>query len=111
MSGEKHDSGFMAGLVFGAIVGGAMALLLGGEEGDEVRNNLRKKGKLFFKNLGLLVDGTMGEGLETIEESKDEVKTVVEETTEEVKKAVDTIKDEGKRSARRFFLRAGKKLS
>jgi gas vesicle protein len=111
MTKEKHDSGFMAGLVFGAIVGGAMALFLGGEEGDEVRKNLRNKGKIFFKNLGLLVDETVGEGLDVIGESKKEVKVVVEESREEVKKAVETIKDEGKKSARRFFLRAGKKLS
>ncbi len=111
MSGEKHDSGFMAGLVFGAIVGGTMALFLGGEEGDEVRKNLRKKGKLFFKNLGLLVDETVGEGLEVIGESKEEMKAVVTEGEEEVKKAVEAIKDEGKKSVRRFFLRAGKKLS
>lgn len=111
MSGNKHDSGFMAGLVFGAIVGGTMALFLGGEEGDEVRKNLRKKGKLFFENLGLLVEETVGEGLGVVGESKEEMKTVVEESREEVKKAVETIKDEGKESARRFFLRAGKKLS
>ena len=111
MSKDKHDSGFMAGLVFGAIVGGAMALFLGGEEGDEVRKNLKKKGKTLFKNLDLLVDETVGEGLGAIEGGKEEVKTAVEESTEEVKKAVDTIKEEGKKSARRFFLRAGKKLS
>lgn len=111
MSKDKHDSGFMAGLVFGAIVGGAMALFLGGEEGDEVRKNLKKKGKTLFKNLDLLVDETVGEGLGAIGDSKEEVKTAVEESTEEVKKAVDTIKKEGKKSAGRFFLRAGKKLS
>lgn len=111
MSKDKHDSGFMAGLVFGAIVGGAMALFLGGEEGDEVRKNLKKKGKTLFKNLDLLVDETVGESLGAIEDSKEEVKTVVEESTEEVKKAVGTIKEEGKKSAGRFFLRAGKKLS
>src|SRR4030042_765371 len=106
MRWEKHDSGFMAGLVFGAIVGGTMALFLGGEEGDEVRKNLRKKGKLFFNNLGLLVDETVGEGLEAIGEGKEEMKAVVAEGEEEVKKAVEVIKEEGKKSVRLFFLPA-----
>jgi gas vesicle protein len=111
MSEEKHDSGFMAGLVFGAIVGGTIALFLGGEEGDEVRENLRKKGKLFFKNLGLLIDGTVDEGLEALGDGKKEMKEMVTEGGEEVKKVVEDIKDEGKKSVRRFFFRAGKKLS
>jgi gas vesicle protein len=111
MSETKHDSGFMAGLVFGAIVGGAMALFLGGEEGDEVRKNLRKKGKLFFENLGLLLDETAGEGLKAIGDGKEEIKEMVTDGGEEVKKVVEDIKDEGKKSVRRFFLRAGKKLS
>lgn len=112
MSREKHDSnGFLAGLVFGAIVGGAMALFLGGEEGEETRKNLRKKGRAVFKNLGLMIDETVDEGVEAIEESKGEVKKAVEEGKEEVEKAIETIKDEGKKSVRRFFIRAGKKLS
>jgi gas vesicle protein len=112
MSKEKPDSGgFMAGLVFGAIVGGAMAMFLGGEEGEEVRKNLRQKGKVIFKNLGLLIDETISEGTGVVEESKEEVKKAVEESREEVKKVVDTVKDEGKKSVRRFFFKAGKKLS
>lgn len=112
MSKEKHDSsGFMAGLVFGAIVGGAMALFLGGDEGEETRKNLRKKGKAIFENLGLMIDETVEEGAGVIEESKEEVKKAVEESKEEVEKAIDTIKDEGKKSVRRFFFKAGKKLS
>lgn len=111
MSKEEHDSsGFMAGLVFGALVGGAMALFLGGEEGEEVRKNLRRKSNSLFKNLGLLVDETISEGTIVVEESKEEVKKAVEESREEVKKVVDTVKDEGKKSVRHFFSRAGKRL-
>ncbi len=112
MSKEKQDSsGFMAGLVLGAIVGGAMALFLGGEEGDEVRKNLKKRGKNVFKNLGFLIDETINEGTGALEETKGEVKQVVTESKEEMEKAVDVVKDEGRRSVRRFFKRAGKRLS
>lgn len=101
MSEEKQETnGFLAGVIFGAIVGGAMAMFLSGEEGEELRKNLRQKGKLIFKNLGLLVEETASEGVEVIQEEK-----------QAIGKTIETIKDEGKKTIRHFFLRAGRKLS
>ncbi|MBM3208856.1 YtxH domain-containing protein [Candidatus Shapirobacteria bacterium] len=92
---QKKDNNFLAGLVLGGVIGAALALILGKEEGEEWRKALREKAQVLLGNLG--------EMKETVSEKAEEIATEVKKEVKEQEKAHKGI--------RRFFQRAGKKLS
>jgi len=50
MANQESSGGFFAGFIFGALVGGVVALLFAPTTGDEMRGQIREKG-IELKNL------------------------------------------------------------
>lgn len=97
---KNHETeGFLAGLMLGSVIGVGIALFLGGEDGKEIRTFLKKKSKEALKT----VNEVKSDASEKIEEVASEVSEIANDKIEEVEKS-------GKKSLRRFFLKAGKKL-
>ena len=97
---KNHETeGFLAGLMLGSVIGAGIALFLGGEDGKEIRAFLKRKSKEALKT----AKEVGNEAGEKIEEVASEVSEIAGDKIEEVEKS-------GKKSLRRFFLKAGKKL-
>lgn len=108
---SRRDDGFLAGLIFGGLIGAGAALIMAGEDREKIRENLKKKGKKFLDNL----EEVIKEGKEKVEDKVGEVR---QDVGREAAKKVGKIKREVKKemkssrlSGRRFFTQKGKKLS
>lgn len=98
---KNHETeGFLAGLMLGSVIGAGIALFLSGEDGKEIRTFLKRKSKEALKT----AKEVKSEASEKIEEVASEVSEIAGDKIEEVEKS-------GKKSLRRFFLKAGKKLA
>lgn len=95
MAKDRREDGFLAGLVVGGVIGAGLALILGGEDKEELARKLKTKGKAVLKNL----EGLVEEGRQKAEKTK-----------EQAGKKVEELKSSSLPS-RRFFTRSGKKLS
>lgn len=83
---------FMSGVVLGAVVGGAMALLFAPASGEETRRKIGKAGKKAVKDLKKGAK-EISEKLEPkLEEVKKEVVEKVEEMREGFEKGIKAIK-------------------
>lgn len=103
MDNRKHsDNSFLTGLVLGGVIGAALALVFGKEEGEEVREALGKKGKLLLKNLG-----------DVLEESTSSLKQTVsleKHWGEDKEEEEEKLPSAARKIARKFFHRNGKRL-
>jgi gas vesicle protein len=98
---KNHETeGFLAGLMLGSVIGAGIAMFLSGEDGKEIRTFLKRKSKEALKTAKVVT----AEGREKIQEVAEEVGQVAEEKIVEAEKS-------GKKSLRRFFIKAGKKLA
>jgi gas vesicle protein len=98
---KNHETeGFLAGLLLGSVIGAGIAMFLSGEDGKEIRAFLKRKGKVALKT----AKEVAAEGQEKIQEVAEEVSQVAEEKIAEAQTS-------GKKSLRRFFIKAGKKLA
>ena len=98
---KNHETeGFLAGLMLGSVIGAGVALFLSGEDGKEIRTFLKRKSKEALKTAKVVSN----EAGEKIEEVAKEVGQVAEDKIAEVQTS-------GKKSLRRFFVKAGKKLA
>jgi gas vesicle protein len=88
---KREDNSFLAGIVLGGVIGAALALVLGKEEGEKIKQLLIEKGKTIFANL---------------EQEKGEIKQSLPPPTNSETKSESSLTA----VARRFFKRDGKKL-
>jgi len=94
MSENSNDRDFVAGVLIGAIFGAAAAIVLGSDEGREVRKKLKQKANDLLDEFPSVVD-KVGDAL------KDKAKQKIGPTLKK-------IDDEGKKATRRL-LASGKK--
>jgi len=80
MANEGNSGDFLAGFVFGALVGGALALLFAPVTGQEMRSQIREKG-IELKDLagGLDLEDIKAKGRSLVSEQKARFQEAVEE--------------------------------
>jgi gas vesicle protein len=93
---KDDDKDFVAGLVIGGIIGAAMAIVLGSEEGREIRKKLKKKGHQLISELPDLAN----EAEEKIDEFKD---AVAEEAREIIEPGISNLQNQGRKLIDKFF--------
>lgn len=83
MDRQDNSSGFLSGLVVGAVVGGALALLLTPRSGRETREALRTKGLELRERAEETIPATAEEvlsrALQTIETQRERLQRAAEE--------------------------------
>jgi gas vesicle protein len=122
MSDRDHQGGFFQGLIMGALIGaGAFYFLTQTEEGEKVRQQLKKKGEEALDNLGELVEDFEAKGEEFKTRAK-EIQTQLEEKTKDVSKEIveeaqeklghiEQLRERGRVASKKFFVRNGKPLT
>jgi gas vesicle protein len=108
---KNHETeGFLAGLMLGSVIGAGIAMFLSGEDGKEIRTFLKRKSKEALKTAKVVT----AESREKIEEvsqiAEEKIQKVAEEVGQAAEEKIVEAEKSGKKSLRRFFLKAGKKL-
>lgn len=85
---SKEVSSFFTGFFVGALIGGATALLLAPQSGEETRTQLRDKGI----ELREKAEATYSDVLQQVEKATDDLR----KTTEELSAKVDQVIEQGK---------------
>lgn len=104
----RRGNGFLSGLVLGGLLGAGLVFFLGTQEGEKIKKDVGRARRRAVD----LID----EILDELGEEKEKVEEKVEEVRKELKEP-DLVKDTQERgrraaeAARRFFHRAGKKLT
>lgn len=121
MADRDHNGGFFSGLVLGALVGaGLFYFLTSTEEGEKVKKQLQKKGKLALDNLADLIEEFEEKGEEfkkrakqiqgELEEKAKDVKEGVAEEAKEQLTHIEELRERGRKASKKFFTRNGKSL-
>ncbi|HLW08418.1 MAG TPA: YtxH domain-containing protein [Marinilabiliaceae bacterium] len=106
----KSTGSFFSGLLLGAAVGAAIALLYAPEKGDVTRKDIKKKMKELEKELDTLTSKLKEKGGEMKEDVKKRIKEVEDrlselinqykKTSEKVKEDVEKVKEDVKDGAK-----------
>ena len=106
----KSSGNFFSGLLLGAAVGAAIALLYAPEKGDVTRKGIKKKMKELEKELDSLTSNLKEKGGEMKEDVKKRIKEVEDrlsdlisqykKTSEKVKEDVEKVKEDVKAGAK-----------
>lgn len=91
MADDRGGGDFLAGFVFGGMVGAALALLFAPQRGEETRAQLRER--------GLELRGHADELYESAQELSDEAMRLAQEAQERGRSALGEAVDEGKKAA------------
>lgn len=108
---DTKGSTFLSGLIIGGIVGSFFALMVAGDKDreEDLKKSLKKKAKEVMKNLPKIIDDLEKKGgdvAETVTQRAEEVTTGFQENEDP---RVKDLQERGRKAARRFFSRSGKK--
>lgn len=109
---KNHETeGFLAGLMLGSVIGAGIALFLSGEDGKEIRTFLKRKSKEALKT-AKVVGSEAGEKIEEASQvAGEKIQEVAKEVGQVAEEKIAEAQTSGKKSLRRFFVKAGKKLA
>lgn len=97
MCDRKSNSGLVAGLLIGSVVGAGAAILFGTKKGKEIQTKIKKQYPEVFSKIE-----------DTLDEVKENFDDKVEEVKDEVKKEIKQIKQIS--SPKKRFVKNGRKL-
>jgi gas vesicle protein len=116
---EHYGNYFFTGLILGTVVGVGLTFFLMSDE--RTKKKLKKKGKIALDNLTEIVSEFKEEGEEfkrktkklqaELEEKTKDVRETVAEEAETQLAHIEKLRERGRKATRRFFTRAGKKLT
>lgn len=92
MCEKSRSSGFLPGLVFGAVAGAGLTFLFGTQKGKEVQKSAKKK----WPELAKEIEGFVEILMETLEEAGEETKEQAAELAGGISGLADDLKSEAK---------------